>query len=200
MRLSAKSFAIQRFLALQISNIAKVICISTRSPRRLTLATLFGAVIFISKMVLPSPIDKAFVVVQALLLSLGYLLLGAPGATYISLIGGLLIAFWRAHLAPFTIAFALLYGLSIDALSSVLKARGVEGNVRQKNLIAAVTISTIIVGLASYFSAVVFELLPRNPLIEMSILISGVISGVIGGYFSIVIWKKILERSDTRMC
>ena len=93
-----------------------------------------------------------------------------------------------------------IHGLSIDALSSVLKARGAEGNVRQKNLIAAVTISTTIVGLASYFSAVVFELLPRNSLMEMGILISGVISGSIGGYFSIVIWKKILERSNTRMC
>jgi len=164
------------------------------------LATLFGAAIFISKISLLSPIDKIFVVVQALLLSLSYLLLGAPGATYISLIGCLLTAFWGAHLAPFTIAFALLYGLSIDALSSVLKARGAEGNVRQKNMIAAVTISTTIVGLASYFSAVVFELLPRNSLMEMGILISGVISGSIGGYFSIVIWKKILERSNTRMC
>ena len=200
MRLSAKSSAIQKFLPLQISNNAKVICISTRSPRRLMLATLFSAVIFISKISLPSPIDKIFVVVQALLLSLGYLLLGAPGATYISLIGCLLTAFWRAHLAPFTIAFGLLYGLSIDALSSVLKVRGVEGNVRQKNLIAAVTISTTILGLASYFSSVVFELLPRNPWVEIVILISGVISGSIGGYFSIVIWKKILERGSTHMC
>lgn len=158
------------------------------------LATLFGVVIFISKISLPSPIDKIFVVAQALLLSLGYLLLGAPGATYISLIGCLLTAFWRAHLAPFTIAFGLLYGLSIDALSSVLKVKGVDGNVRQKNLIAAVTISTTIVGLASYFSSVVFELLPRNPWMEIVVLISGVISGLIGGYFSTVIWKKFFKE------
>ena len=162
------------------------------------LATLFGAAIFISKISLPSPIDKIFVVAQALLLSLGYLFLGAPGATYISLIGCLLTAFWGAHLAPFTIAFALLYGLSIDALSSVLKARGVEGNVRQKNLIAAVTISTTIVGLASYFSSVVFELLPRNPWVEIVILISGITSGSIGGYISIVIWKKLF-RDNTHV-
>lgn len=157
----------------------------------MTLATLFGVLIFIFKTVLPSPIDKAFVVIQAMLLSLGYLLLGAPGATYISLIGGLLTAFWRTPLAPFTFTFALLYGLLIDALSLIFKARSVEGDVKQKNLIAAVTVSTMTVGLASYFTSVIFKLLPRNPLLEMGILAAGVISGLTGGYLSIVIWKKI---------
>jgi len=161
------------------------------SPRKLALATIFGVIVFIFETVLPTPIDKAFTIIQAMLLSLGYLLLGVPGATYISLIGGSLTALWRTPLAPFTIAFALLYGLLIDSLSWVLKARGIKGDVKERNLIVAVTLSTIIVGLASYFTAVIFALLPRNPLMEITILALGVVSGLLGGYLSIVIWKKI---------
>jgi len=158
------------------------------------LATLFSVIIFAFKIVLPSPIDKAFILPQAMLLSLGYLLLRAPGATYISFVGGLLTAVWRAPLAPFTITFALLYGLSIDAISSIIKVRDVNNDVNEKRLITAVTVSTVIVGLASFYTSVVFGLSPRNSLLEMGILIAGVINGVIGGYMSVVMWKRIFKR------
>jgi len=164
------------------------------SSRRLALATLFGVMIFAFKTVLPSPIDKAFVLFQALLLSMGYLFLGAPGATYISLVGGLLTALWRAPFAPFTIAFALLYGFLIDAVSSIVKVRDVNNDVKDKRLIAAVTVSTVVVGLASFYTSVVFEILPRNSLLEMGVLVAGVINGIIGGYLSVMIWKRIFKR------
>lgn len=164
------------------------------SPRRLTLTTLFGVIIFAFKTVLPTPIDKAFVVIQALLLSLGYLLLGAPGATYVSMVGGLLTTLWRAPLAPFTTAFALLYGLLIDGLSSIFKVREENNDVGTKRLIATVTVSTAVVGLASYYTTVhVLAILPRNPLLEMGVFIAGVINGLIGGYLSVIIWKKNLR-------
>lgn len=149
--------------------------------------------IFAFKIALPSPIDKAFVLFQALLLSLGYLLLGTPGATYISLVGGLLTALWRAPLAPFSLTFALLYGLLIDAVSSIIKVR-VNNDVKDKRVITAVTVSTVVVGLASYYTSVIFDLLPRNPLLEIGILVAGIINGLIGGYLSVVIWKRILKR------
>jgi len=163
--------------------------------RKLILATLFGAIVFAFETILPSPIDKAFVLFQALFLSLGYLLLGVPGATYVSMVGGLLTALWRAPLAPFTATFALLYGLLIDAISSIIKVRSVNSDVKVKRLIMAVTISTIVVGLASYYTSVIFRLLPRNPPLEIGILVAGIMNGVVGGYVSVIIWKRILKRN-----
>lgn len=165
------------------------------NSRKLTLATLFGVMLFVFKTFLPSPIDKAFVSFPALLLSLSYLLLGAPGATYTSLIGGLLTALVRGSFAPFTIIFALLYGFMIDAVSSIIKVRDANHDVSQKRLIISVTISTVAVGLASYYTSVVFQLLPRNLLLETGILVSGVINGLAGGYLSIAIWKRIFKQS-----
>lgn len=68
--------------------------------KRVAVATLFGAVIFVTKTVLPSPIGHMFIVVHALLLALGALLLRRMGATYVSVIGGVLTALWRTALAP----------------------------------------------------------------------------------------------------
>jgi hypothetical protein len=68
--------------------------------KRLALATLFGVLIFVSKIPLVTPLDKAAIVVQALLLPVGYLLMGRFGATYVSAVGGLLTAILRPALLP----------------------------------------------------------------------------------------------------
>ena len=166
------------------------------STRNLTLAIIFGVLIFIFETLLPTPIDKAFMFFQAMLLSLGYLLIGVPGATFISLIGGSLTAIWRAPLAPFTIGFALLFGGLIDAFCFVFGAKDRNGNVRRNRLILAVTLSTMITGYTGYYMTITFDLLPLDPTLGNVILIAGIISGIVGGYLSIVLWKRIL-RKDT---
>lgn len=57
--------------------------------KTIAIVTLFGVVIFVSKSVIPNPLDKMFVIIQALFLALGSLLLGRMGATYTATIGGL---------------------------------------------------------------------------------------------------------------
>jgi len=54
-----------------------VVCGECLEPKtkRVALATLFGVVIFLSKTIVPPPIDEILIVVQALLLALGALLL-----------------------------------------------------------------------------------------------------------------------------
>jgi len=52
----------------------------------------------------------------------------------------------------------------------------------------------VVVGLASFYTSVVFEILPRNSLLEMGVLVAGVINGIIGGYLSVMIWKRIFKR------
>ncbi|WP_455285414.1 hypothetical protein [[Eubacterium] cellulosolvens] len=165
----------------------------SRRSRRLALAILFAVLVFISKIFLPTPLDKVLIVVQALFLGLGSIMLAPLGATTVSTIGGLLTAAWRAPLAPFTLGFAILYGLLVDAFSMVFKVK--DGSVRVGRLVAAVTVATAISGVASYYTTVyVLSLLPRNIVLEAAILIIGVLSGLGGGYLAGLVWNKAVRH------
>ena len=172
-----------------------VVVMPSLSTRNLALGTLFGVMVFIFEILLPTPMDKAFTFFQAMLLSLGYLLIGVPGATFISLVGGSLTAIWRAPLAPFTLGFALLFGGLIDVFCSVLRARDKEGNVKQARLILAVTLSTIITGYSGYYMTITFDLMPLDTTLGNLILIAGIISGIVGGYLSLILWKRIFKKN-----
>lgn len=163
--------------------------------RRVALAALFGAMIAVSKIVMPSPIDKAVIIIQVVFLALSHLLLGSFGATSVALVGGVITAILRASNAPFTLAFALIYGLLVDVLSLALKVKTKEGDVEPRKLTVAMTISTAFVGMISYYVTVyLLALLPRNPVLEAGILIAGVMNGVGGGYLAAVIWRKTSLR------
>jgi len=164
-------------------------------PRRLALATLFGVLIFVSKIAVPMPIDKAVVVIQALLLALGFLLLGSPGATYVALVGGLLTTLLRMPFAPFTILFTLMYGLLVDGLSSIFRVKSSEVHTKAGRLVLSMTLSTALVGLLSYYITVfALGLLPRNPMLEIIILVTGTISGALGGYLAVFLWRRNLRH------
>jgi hypothetical protein len=170
---------------------------------------MFGGVIFISKVALPYPFDKCLIVFQALFLALGALLMGRMGATYVSLVGGTLMAFWRAITAPFTFAFALMYGLLVDGLILGFKAKSVKGDVKTSRMVAAVTVSTGIAGLTSYYVTVfVTSIIPRSltvvyiagfaiNVMETGILIAGLINGLIAGYVASYVWKRNLRQLTT---
>jgi hypothetical protein len=170
---------------------------------------MFGVAVFISKITLPSPFDKALIVFQALFLVLGALLMGRMGATYVSLVGGILTAFCRASLAHLTLPFALIYGLLIDGLILGFKAKSVKGDVKTSRMVAAVTVSTGIVGLTSYhFSVFVVPTVTRSPIVvdiagfainvmETGILIAGLINGLIAGYVASYVWKMNLRQLTT---
>ena len=164
--------------------------------KRIALATLFGAIIFLSKVVVPSPIDKMFIGVHALLLALGALLLRRMGGTHVAIIGGFLTALWRISFAPFTFIFALLYGLFVDLFFFVFKVNTTEDNVKTSRLVVTMTVSTALVGLISYYTTVFpFGLLPRNPMLELSILVVGALNGSVAGYFTSIIWNKYLKKA-----
>jgi len=165
------------------------------APQRVAVAALFGVLTFLSKAPLPSPVDKITVIVQALSLALGHLLLGLWGATFVALVGGALTALWRAPMAPFSIGFALVYGLLVDGLSVALRVRAPGGRVRERRLTAAVTVATAVVGLTSYYATVyVARLLTRNLVMEVVILVGGTLSGLGGGYLAALIWRKALRH------
>jgi len=164
-----------------------------RRSQRLALAAVYGILIFLSKTAMPTPIDKLAIFFQALFLAIGALSMRPFGATFASAIGGVLTAFWRAPFAPFTLGFALLYGMMIDSTMALLHVKSSEG-VRTGRLVAAITLSTTIVGLLSYYTiSIVLQALPRNLALELTILVGGVISGLLGGYVSALLWKFCLQ-------
>lgn len=160
--------------------------------RRISMATLFGVLVLLSKILIPTPFDKIAIFPQALLLTLGFLSIGPPGGTYVAAIAGLLSAAWRGSYAPFTLAFALMYGLLIDGLCYAANVKDSEGNVKRRRLVGAVTLSTLTVGLSSYYvTTIVFAVLPRNPFLEFVIIIAGTLNGLIAAYLTLLAWPRI---------
>jgi len=166
-----------------------------RSTKRVAIATLFGVLIFVTKTILPSPIDRMFIVVQALLLGLGSLLSGRIGATYVAVIGGILTVLWRPALAPFTFLFAFLYGLFVDGLFFIFKVNIAGGKVKTTRVVTSLTLSTALVGFLSYYVTVLMlGLLQRNLILEVGILAFGTISGAVAGYLASIIWNRYLKN------
>jgi len=163
--------------------------------RKIAVATVFGALIFVSKTLLPSPINKMIVVVQALLLALSSLLLRRFGATYSGFIGGALTALWNLALAPFSLIFALLFGLLVDGFFFMLQVDVLGEEVNVIRMVVAMTLVTAFVGVLSYYSTThLIELIPRNITMEIIILVMGTISGAVAGYLASVIWNKYLRN------
>lgn len=166
-----------------------------RNTQGITLIALFGVAVFVSKTFLPSPIDKMAVLPQAMFLALGSLLSRPLGATLVAAVGSALTVLVRPSLAPFTIAFGLAYGVLTDGFILTLRVKSSENDVRVSRLVAALTISTTITGLASYYTTVhILALLPRNPVLEIIILVAGVIGGLVGGFLAALIWTKALRH------
>ena len=85
---------------------------------RIAISTLFGIIVFLSKFLLHTPMDKMFVAIQATLLGLSSLLISRFGATYTGLVSGLLLTVLRSEFAPFSLLFAIAYGLLVDGFFS----------------------------------------------------------------------------------
>ena len=156
---------------------------------------MFAVLVFISKTFIPSPVDKVLIVVQALFLGLGTLMLAPLGGTIVSTTAGVLTSAWRPSFAPFTLGFAVLYGLLVDTFSILLSVKAENGSVRTRRLVAAVTLATAVTGMASYYTTVyVISLLPRNIVLEAAILAIGIVNGVVGGYLAAMVWAKALKH------
>jgi len=166
-----------------------------QDTKRLAIVSLFGVIIFVSKSLLPSPINKMLIFVQALLLALGALLIGNLGATFVSLIGGILTALWNIALTPFTLFFALLYGLLVDAFFSFFKIGNANGEVKMGRLVAAMTLSTMLIGFLSYYTTVhLLGVILQSLPIEVAILSFGTLNGAAAGFLASKIWNKRLKN------
>jgi hypothetical protein len=167
-----------------------------KRSKKVALAVMFGAIIFASKIIiiLPTPMDKMFLVIQALLLALGSLLLGKTGATYVASIDGLLVSAWRIAYAPFSFIFALVYGVLVDASFYLFKVKPHQENIKTSGLVASLALSTAIVGLLSMYVTVLTGLMPMVPILYLGIIIVGIANGTAAGYLASFLWRKVLHN------
>jgi len=162
------------------------------------IGALFGAVIFVSKMVLPTPIDKMSIFIQALLLGLSSLIISKWGATYVACVGGLLTTLWRVEFAPFSLTFAVMYGLLVDGFFHLFKVRTSHRSVRTRRAVASLILSTAVMGLLSTYVTVTMGLMPPMPTLYLVIIIFGILNGALAGYLTSIIWNKYLKDLMTR--
>ncbi len=135
-----------------------------------------------------------FIMIESVLLATSALMMGRFGATSVGVIGGVLAAFLRPALGLFSFLFAVLYGVLIDVSFSALKVHSKE-NVKLSRMVAALAISTGLVGFLSYYTTgVLLAVLPMESSLAVPILIMGIISGAIGGYLTTALWNKHFRK------
>ena len=161
--------------------------------RRIAIGTLFGVVIFISGMILPTPIDKILIIIQATMLGLSSLLVKRLGATYAGMVAGLLMSLSRAAYAPFSLIFAITYGLLVDTSFHLLRVRMPDGNVQTRRVVASLTVSTAVLGLSSTYVTIFIGFMPMIPILYAIIIIIGIINGVAAGFVTSFIWNRYLK-------
>jgi hypothetical protein len=161
--------------------------------RKLATATAFGVIIFVVRTVFPPPFSDLLLPVEALLLGLAFILLGRGGATYTELVNGLLASAFKVSFFPFSLLLALLYGVLVDGFSTLLVVNS-AGSIRAKRLVVSLTLASVITGPLAYYATVFLtSLLPNDPSIYATIIIYGIFSGAIGGYFAVVVWERNLK-------
>jgi hypothetical protein len=175
--------------------------------QRLFIIALFGAIIFVGNIFLPPPLNYLMMVVQSVILALASLFIHKVGAIYVGAIGGLLTAIASPSLGPFTFLFAFLYGVFVDVFMAVFRVKGTRDGVNRNRLMAVMTISTLLIAVASYSAFAVFPdfftaqglsyfslFLQRSPMLDMLVLFMGPATGVTAGYASAYLWNKYLRH------
>lgn len=172
--------------------------------RKLATATLLGVIVFLIKGPLLAPYADFLLIFEAILVGLGFALLGRGGATFVELVNGILLTAYEAiavpALAPFVLPLALLFGILVDLLGVSLHVR--EGSaVSGWRLAAAVTVSSAVTGVVAYFATlsalVSLGFLPNDPstdlILGLTVVVIGVAEGAAGGYLAARIWERNLK-------
>jgi hypothetical protein len=163
------------------------------NSKKIATLTLLGTVAFISSGFLPSPIDKMVIGIQSLSFALASLIVPKGGATFASLITGLLLSALRVSFFPFSLIFSLVYGILIDGLFYLFKVQE-KSIIKSKRLIILLAVATGITGVASMYFTTLLNVIPMVPTLYIAILIGATINGIIAGYLVLIIWKRYLSN------
>jgi hypothetical protein len=175
--------------------------------QRLFIIALFGAIIFVTNVFLPPPINYLIIVVQAVLLALSSLFIPKRGAMYVGAVGGLLTALVSPALGPFTFFFAFLFGVFVDVFLLVFEIKGSTKGVNRNRLIAAMMLATLLIAVTSYSAFAIFPeyikaqgfsivslFVQRSAMLDMMVLFMGPVTGGVAGYAASYLWNKYLRH------
>lgn len=167
-----------------------------RKAERLIITALFASAIFVTRVFVPPPFDKLLIVVDAIFLVLGAFFLKKWGATSVGAIGGILTGLWRPAV-PFSFIFVFIYGFLVDISLIIFKIKATKQGVNQKRLIISLALSTLLIALISYYStAIGFNIISANPIIDLMVMFMGPVSGGVAGYATSYLWNKYLRNID----
>ncbi len=171
-----------------------------QKAKRLFITALFSSIIFIINFFVPSPVNNLLIVVQGVILALAVFFVGKAGATYVGLTGGVLSALSRPAFGPFTFLFTFLYGVLVDVLFYVFKAYPHACFVDGKRVMAALALSTLLIGYSSYYTIAVYPgIVPLTPP-EFTPMMSALVifvatgTGIAAGYAAAYLWNKYLTN------
>lgn len=175
--------------------------------QRLFIIALFGAIIFVTNVFLPPPLNYLIIVVQAVLLALSGLFIPKVGAMYVGALGGLLTALVSPAIGPFTFFFAFLFGLFVDLLLLIFKIEGSAQGVNRNRLIGAMALATLLIAVSSYSAFAIFPqyinsqgfsivslFVQRSEMLDAIVLFMGPVTGGVAGYAASYLWNKYLRH------
>ncbi len=161
---------------------------------RLFIIALFGSIMFVTRVFVPFPIDKILIVVDAVLLALSALFIKSAGATYVGAVGGILTGLWRPALIPFSIIYAFLFGVMVDASLFLFKVKATSEGVNRNRLMIAMAVSTLLIGFVTYFASTIFpQIVEQSQTLDMMVAFMGPVTGAVAGYAAAYLWNKYLR-------
>jgi len=161
--------------------------------RKLITATLLGVVIAVVKGPFQTPYDDYFIIVEAPILGLSFLILGKGGATYTEIVNGLLQSPIKG---PFSLILAVMYGVLVDAIGTASKAK-LGDHADSRKMAGTLGIASVITGLAAAYVSIELKIVAYNPslffAVYIPIIVWGILSGVLGGFISARLWERNLK-------
>jgi hypothetical protein len=158
-------------------------------------------------MFLPPPINYMFIAPQAVLLALSGLFIKKIGATYAGAVGGLLTALGSPGLGLITFIATTLFGVLVDTTLYAFKIKGTHTGVNRNRLIAAMAISTMIIGIITYSTSVLSPdilaqtgihnlplIIQRSYILDAMVIFMGPATGATAGYAAAYLWNKYLKN------
>jgi len=161
---------------------------------RLLIAAFFGSIMFITRFFVPEPISRLLIAVDAVLLALSALFIKNVGATIVGAVGGVLTGLWLPSFLPFSVIFACLYGIIVDASLFLFRVHATEKGVNRNRTIVAMALGTLLIASISYYATTYLKVIPSYPAIDMLVLFMGPASGVSAGYAAAYLWNKYLKN------
>jgi len=147
-----------------------------------------------------------FIALEAVLLALSGLFVKNVGATYVGAVGGLLTALGSPGLGLFTFIALILYGVLIDITLFTFKIKGSPQGVNRNRLIAAIALSTMLIGIITYSTSVISPeyifahtgipsfIIQRSWILDIMVIFMGPATGATAGYATAYLWNKYLKN------